>query len=54
MKVSVALDELQQLEASGTPEELHRARLAFVSNYPNEQTARQIQTILDAEAVPTH
>ena len=50
--MSAALDEIKQLEADGRPDELRKARQAFVAKYPGERAARQIQAVLEAEPVP--
>ena len=46
------LDALEQLEGNGRPEDLRKARQAFVAKYPDEQVARRVQAMLEAEPKP--
>lgn len=50
VKVSAALAELEELEATGSPEELRKARQAFIAQYPDQPATAQLQAILEAES----
>lgn len=48
--VSIALDGMEQLDASTQANELRAARKAFVAKYPDEPASKQIQAMLDEES----